>query len=77
MAKLPPEHVLNDAEAYDTAEAAVARLTAIYGAGRSLLREHFERFVGGAAHLKKADARYPAIWIEVAPGTDRLAGGLS
>ncbi|MBT3170807.1 MAG: AMP nucleosidase [Rhodospirillaceae bacterium] len=77
MAKLPPEQVLSDAEAYDSAEAAVERLKAIYGEGRSLLREHFERFVGGAAHLKKADARYPAVWIEVAPGADRLSGGLS
>ncbi len=77
MVKLPPEHVLSDAEAYDSAEAAVASLATIYGEGRSLLREHFERFVSGAAHLKKADARYPAIWIEVSPGADRLSGGLS
>jgi len=74
MANLPPEHVLSSAQAHDSAEAAVAHLEAIYGEGRSLLREHFERFVGGAANLEKADARYPAVWIE-APSGGRKAGG--
>ena len=75
MAKFPPEYVMSDAEPFDNAGAAVARLKAIYAAGRGLLREHFNRLVIGAAHLKTACARYPAVWIEVEPGTDRLSGG--
>ena len=47
MSKMPPEHVMDEAEAFDDAEAAVARLVAIYTAGRDLLGEHFERFAGG------------------------------
>ena len=71
MSKMPPEHVMDEAEAFDGAEAAVARLMAIYAKGRDLLGEHFERFAGGAENMDKADARYPAVWIDVAPGRDQ------
>ena len=77
MSKMPPEHVMDEAEAFDDAEAAVARLVAIYTEGRDLLGEHFERFAGGTKNLEKADARYPAVWIEVAPGRDHARGGLA
>ena len=77
MSRMPPERVMDEAEAFDSAEAAVAKLAAIYAKGRDLLGEHFERFAGGARDFEKADARYPAIWIEVAPGADQGRGGLS
>ena len=77
MSKMLPQHVMDEAEAFDGAEAAVARLAEIYAKGRDFLGRHFERFAGGAENLEKADARYPAIWIEVAPGADHERGGLS
>ena len=77
MGNAPPEHVMDEAEAFDSAEAAVARLAAIYAEGCNLLGEHFERFAAGAKDLEKADARYPAVWIEVPPGADGERGGLS
>jgi len=76
MSKMPPEHVMDEAEAFDDAEAAVARLVAIYTEGCDLLGEHFERFAGSTKNLEKADARYPAVWIDVAPGRDHARGGL-
>jgi len=77
MGNAPPEHVMDEAEAFDSAEAAVARLAAIYAEGCNLLGEHFERFAAGAKDLEKADPRYPAVWIEVPPGADGERGGLS
>lgn len=77
MSQRPPEHVMDEAEPCADAETAVARLAAIYSKGRNLLGEHFERFAKGADNLEKADARYPAVWIEVPPGADRQGGGLS
>ncbi|MEE8172489.1 MAG: hypothetical protein V3T62_06125, partial [Alphaproteobacteria bacterium] len=77
MSKMLPEYVMDEAEAFDGAEAAVAQLAAIYAKGCNLLGEHFERFAGGAENLEKADARYPAVWIDVAPGAERERGGLS
>ena len=71
MSRMLPEFVMDDAEAFDSAEAAVTQLDAIYAKGRDLLGEHFERFAAGAGDFEKADARYPAIWIEVPPGVIR------
>jgi len=71
------EHVMDEAEAFFDAEAAVARLVTIYAEGCELLGEHFELFAAGAKNLEKADARYPAVWIDVAPGRDHARGGLS
>ena len=70
MSRMLPEFVMDDAEAFDSAEAAVTQLDAIYAKGRDLLGEHFARFAAGAGDFEKADARYPAIWIEVPPGAD-------
>jgi len=71
------ENFIDEAEAFHDAEAAVARLAEIYAKGRDLLGAHFERFAGGEQNLEKADARYPAVWIDVAPGADSDRGGLS
>ena len=77
MSKMSLEHVMDEAEAFFDSEAAVARLVTIYAEGCELLGEHFELFAAGAKNLEKADARYPAVWIDVAPGRDHARGGLS
>ena len=47
MSKMSLEHVMDEAEAFFDAEAAVARLVPIYAEGCELLGEHFELFAAG------------------------------
>ncbi len=73
----PPDHLMEDAEAFTNPQQAVARLCKIYAAARALLGEHFERFAVGQENLEKADARYPCLWMEVAGIVPKEGGGLS
>ena len=73
----PPHDVITAAKAFDDPKAAVDRLCEIYGQAQSLLRAHFDRFVAGEKNLRKADARYPYLWIDVPEVDHREAGPLS
>jgi len=56
---------VRDRQSFDSAEAAVARITEIYADGCALLRQHFERFAEGEQDLAKVDACYPYLSIDV------------
>ncbi|MFP6773210.1 MAG: AMP nucleosidase [Alphaproteobacteria bacterium] len=45
--------------------AAVDHLIEIYAQGRTLLERHFEKYANREPDLKKADARYPYLWVDV------------
>ena len=56
---------LRDLQAFDDPVAAIDRVTEIYVEGRALLKEHFDRFVGGERNVPKVDACYPYLQLEV------------
>ena len=59
------EGELRDLRSFDDPAAAVDRIAAIYDEGRALLKEHFDRFVGGERGGAKVDACYPYLRLEV------------
>ena len=63
--KLHPEGEIRDLQPFDDPAAAVARINEIYDEGRALLKEHFDRFVGGERSGPKVDACYPYLRLEV------------
>ncbi len=69
--KQPPITFMTAARSFNNAPEAVDRLIEIYSDCRSLLKEHFDRFVAGDPSSTKADARYPCIWIDV-PSSEKL-----
>ena len=62
---LDPEREPRDLRPFDDPDAAVQRITEIYAEGRALLKEHFDRFVGGRRDMPKVDACYPYLRLEV------------
>ena len=56
---------LRDLRSFDEPIAAIERITEIYVEGRALLKDHFDRFVGGERSGPKVDACYPYLQLEV------------
>ncbi len=61
----PPKSVMSQPRAFTDPEAAVDHLIEIYAQGRALLERHFEKYANRVPDLKKADARYPYLWVDV------------
>ena len=61
----PPKSVMSQPRSFTDPVAAVDHLIEIYAQGRTLLERHFEKYANREPDLKKADARYPYLWVDV------------
>ena len=64
-----PEIEAREVESFTDAEAAVARIRAIYERGAARIRERFDAFLAGARSGDRTDdACYPWVGMDIGPG---------